>query len=382
MNLSKLNKALLTTWIILLATFVYVFSIWGMEEQEEEELFVVEEQITPVVNESNEEPVEEVEEEKQIDAMSLAMIGDILLHMRLAVYEDFTSSFEPVAQSLQSFDYLIANQESLPVGNKFKLSGYPQFASPDYIVPALQNVGVDMINLANNHVVDKGEDGVTTLFENIDRFNIPYVGAYKNSADAETMRIVEKGDLKVGFLSYTYGTNGLYLKKDSPYVINYIDEQKIQNDIALLKPQVDVTVVLMHWGPEYVTKAAENEVRLANMLNNAGADIVFGSHPHVLQQYDELLNESGQKTHVFYSIGNFFATTMSSSDSFIGGIASVQITKEDGVVTITEPALEATAMLLDSDGIYRVYPLRDVENRAARNMEWVKAVLGERANVY
>ena len=380
--MSKLNKALLTTWIILLATFVYVFSIWGMEEQEEEELFVVEEQITPVVNESNEEPVEEVEEEKQIDAMSLAMIGDILLHMRLAVYEDFTSSFEPVAQSLQSFDYLIANQESLPVGNKFKLSGYPQFASPDYIVPALQNVGVDMINLANNHVVDKGEDGVTTLFENIDRFNIPYVGAYKNSADAETMRIVEKGDLKVGFLSYTYGTNGLYLKKDSPYVINYIDEQKIQNDIALLKPQVDVTVVLMHWGPEYVTKAAENEVRLANMLNNAGADIVFGSHPHVLQQYDELLNESGQKTHVFYSIGNFFATTMSSSDSFIGGIASVQITKEDGVVTITEPALEATAMLLDSDGIYRVYPLRDVENRAARNMEWVKAVLGERANVY
>ena len=182
------------------------------------------------------------------------MIGDVLLHYRLAIYKDFTSSFAQVEPMLQSYDYLIANQESPPVGNNYALSGYPQFSSPEYIIRDLQKAGVDMLNLANNHTVDKGEGGVRTIFENVDRYQMPYVGAYKSQEDVAQQRIIEIGNIKVGIVSYTYGTNGLYLPKDSPFIINYIDEEKITNDIAAMKEHVDVTTVLMHWGPEYKTK--------------------------------------------------------------------------------------------------------------------------------
>ena len=85
------------------------------------------------------------------------------------------------------------------------------------------------------------------------------------------------------------------------------------------------------------------------MINNAGADIIFGTHPHILQPYTKLKNEAGHETHVFYSIGNFFSTILTTPDTMIGGIASLEITKEGETVTIQKPKFYASAVLIDSD---------------------------------
>lgn len=376
--MSKLNKILLVLWGILVALLIFLLFI--SEERpdltthsvanEEASVFVGSQVEGQVV----EQPI--VEEIIPVETISLAMIGDVLLHYRLAAYKDYTSSFAPVTPIMQSYDTLIANQESLPVGNKYALSGYPKFSSPDFIIRDLQTAGVDMISIANNHTVDKGEGGVRTLFENIDHYQIPYVGAYKSADDAAIPRIIEQKGIKIGVVSYTYGTNGLYLPKGSPFVINYIDEQKMTDDIQAMKALVDVTVVLMHWGPEYVTTENDNQRQLAHVLNKAGADIVFGTHPHILQSYTKLTSEAGQETHVFYSIGNYFSTILTVPDSMIGGVASFDITKEGDVVTIGQPQFKATSMLLDADKIYRVYPLADVESRSVRDLAWVRKILG------
>lgn len=333
------------------------------------------------------EVVDEEEEEEEPEpvitkaTIELAMIGDILLHTELAVYEDFSSSFSAMEPYLQGYDYLIANQESLPVGNKFNISGYPQFASPEYIIRDLQETGVDMLNMANNHAVDKGEEGLRTAFENIESYNIPYVGAYQNAEDRATHRIVEVDGIKIGFVSYTYETNGLYLPKSSLLSVNYIDIKQMMADVEEIKPLVDVTVAIVHWGYEYVTEENENQRYIATMLNQAGVDIIFGGHPHVLQPYSKMVNAAGQETHIFYSLGNFFARTITSKSSMIGGIGSFEITKEAEKVTISNPKLIASSLLKDPDGVYRIYPLAEVEERSVQNMDWVKKILGEDVDV-
>lgn len=322
-------------------------------------------------------PTEDVTPEPEPTPITvhIAMIGDVLLHRGIALYDDYTPSFEPVKEMLTQYDYLIANQESAPIANKFGVIGYPRFSSPPRILDTLHYVGVDIVNLANNHTVDWGEEGVQTIFENLEKHNMPYFGAYKSDEDRYTPRIIDIDGVTVGLLGYTYGTNGYYLPEGSPYNVNYIVEEKMLADIENLEPLVDVVAVSMHWGPEYVTTENEEQRRLAKVLNDAGVEIVFGSHPHILQPYTLLTNTQGEKTHVFYSIGNFFATITSAPDTFIGGAASVEITKTGDDIDVHSPHFKATSMIVEN-GRYNIHPLANVEHAAPRNLDWVRSVLG------
>ncbi|WP_332646916.1 CapA family protein [Lysinibacillus sp. 54212] len=375
--MSRNNKILIGLLIFSLITISIVLYNMGTEYYKADEQRDNQQESIKVNNKPLENPNPEPKEVVTKETITLAMLGDVLLHKRLAVYDEFMSSFEPMKSVMESYDYLIANQESPPVGNKFPVSGYPQFSSPEYIIRDLKGSGVDMINIANNHIVDKGESGVRTVFENIEQYGLPYVGAYQSEEDALTDRIIEVKGISIGIISYTYGTNGLYLPEESPFIINYIDEARIVSDIKAMKDKADVTVVHLHWGPEFTTQEAESQRQLAQAVNEAGADILFGTHPHVLQPYSKLTNSVGKETHVFYSLGNYFSTTITSTDSMVGGIGSLNITKEGEEILISNPTLHATAMLLDEDGKYRVYPLAEVEGRATQNLQWVKDVLGE-----
>lgn len=384
--LSTLNKFLLGLWIVSLAVLVFVVVAFDnkqpfIEIAEGQEIDQPEVEIQPKIEQPAIKVEPEPEPEIKKESVRFAMTGDVLLHLRLAQYKDFTSSFQAVAPMLQSYDYLIANQESPPVGNKYALSGYPQFSSPPHIIRDIQKAGVDMVTIANNHTVDKGEGGVRTIFENLDLYAMPYVGTYKSKEDAAVQRIIELGSIKIGMLAYTYGTNGLYLPKGSPFIINYFNEDKMKADIEALKANVDVVAVSMHWGSEYVYKENDYQRHLTNVLNKAGADIIFGTHPHVLQPYQKVTNELGQETHIFYSLGNFFSTILTVPNTMIGGVGSLEITKEQEVVTISNPQFDATSVLKDQDGIYRVYPLKDVENRSVQNVKWVQQILGEDVTV-
>ena len=373
--LNTLNKVLIVTWIASLIVLFVFFFLWLKEDVLNSEIKTA---AGSVEEPDIEEPVEEEEEEIVIpkETIEIGMIGDVLLHMRIATYKDFTSSFEAMQPTFESLDYLIANQESPPTGPEFALSGYPRFSSPEHIIRDIQKVGVDMVVLANNHIVDKGDAGMTQVFQNVDKYEMPYVGAYRDEEDANTPRIIEEKGIKIGMLAYTYGTNGIEVSQGSPFKVNYINEEKMLADIANIQEDVDVVAVSMHWGPEYTTQESAEQNRLAQLLNDAGVDIIFGSHPHILQPYEKLTNAQGEDTHVFYSISNFFATILTVPDSMIGGVASFEITKEGDTVTVDKPKFVATSNLLDSDGVYRVYPLAEVENRSVRNLQWVQSVLG------
>ena len=149
------------------------------------------------------------------DKIEIAMIGDVLLHLPLYNYKSFVPSLSPVQEELESIDLLIANQESLPAGGVFGVSGYPNFSSPPHIIGDLKDIGVDVLSIANNHTLDQGEDGLLEAIQQMEKVEMPYVGAFKSVEDQQTDRIFQVENVSLGLLGYTYGTNGHEIDRKS-----------------------------------------------------------------------------------------------------------------------------------------------------------------------
>ena len=306
--------------------------------------------------------------------MTIGMIGDILLHNPLYTYEDYAYSFEEVKAPLEEIDFLLANQESMPAGDLFPYSGYPAFNSPAHIIEGLKNVGVDMVSIANNHTLDRSEKGILAAIENIKSYDMPYVGAYTSEKDQNEPRIMTVNGITLGILAYTYGTNGIPTPVGKDYLVARIDPDRISREVAELKKLVDVAVVSMHWGNEYELTPNESQVDLAQVVADAGGDIIFGHHPHVLQPFDKLTGINGNDTHVFYSLGNFYSGQKFEYTD-IGGIARLTIEKNPNAagnpISIHDASFHPTAVSKDKQGIFKVVPLISVENDKIVTNDWV-----------
>lgn len=309
------------------------------------------------------------EEEK----IEVAMIGDILLHLPLYNYNSYLPSFSPVQEELRSVDLLIANQESIPAGRITKVSGYPNFSSPPHIIRDLKEVGVDVLSIANNHTLDQGEKGLLEAIEQMEKVEMPYVGAYKSVEDLQLDRIFQVDNVSLGLLGYTYGTNSHETPVGKDFLVNRIDEARIVKEIKELKTKVDFVVVSIHWGAEYNLEANESQKQLARLIAEAGADIVFGHHPHVIQPYELILSENGNQTHVFYSLGNFLSGQKDEYTN-IGGIAKIEVLKKNvngkQVVTLENPSFISTAVIKGEP--YTVNFLTDVESEIGKTDAWVQ----------
>ncbi|PIC78115.1 hypothetical protein CSV74_00905 [Sporosarcina sp. P19] len=313
-------------------------------------------------------------EETIINTATIGMVGDVLLHNPIYTYPNFDFAFEAVKEKMASIDFLLANQESMPGGAELGLSTYPKFNSPKHILPALQNVGVDMVTFANNHTFDKGEIGVHKAIEHAQEYGMQYVGAYESFKDRKTQRIVEVNGIKIGVLAYTYGTNVELDLRGKEYLVNYIDRERMENEIQQMKPMVDVTIVSLHWGPEYQLETSDDQAELAQFVSDAGADVLFGHHPHVLQRYGEVGN-----TKVFFSLGNFYSAQPFDYTNF-GGIARLSVTKEQTgnqkTVTIEDPHFLPTGVIKDQENRFKVVPLHEANSTIHYNEEWVENHVG------
>ncbi len=313
-----------------------------------------------------EEP-EPVEEEPVETTITIGAVGDVLLHERVYVPAETEDGYDfmPMLQEVESLlaapDFLMANQESMPGGVEIGLSTYPAFNSPQEIVSDLQTLGVDMVIGANNHTLDRGVQAVENALDFYDEIGMDYVGVYRDTADRETDRIVSVDDITLGVLAYTYGTNGIPIPEGHEDIVALIDPDRMQQDVERLREQVDVVIVHMHWGDEYAREPNAQQRELAQLLSEAGTDIIFGHHPHVLQPIDHLQQENGQETFVFYSLGNFF-----SGQNFeytdIGGVGTIEITKttkgDEQIIDIQTPHIEPTLVVLEDD-VYRMMPMAD-----------------------
>ncbi|MCG7289679.1 MULTISPECIES: CapA family protein [unclassified Corynebacterium] len=243
--------------------------------------------------------VQEVEVVEEESTVTIRSIGDILVHSdvyttaRTDTGFDFSRMFEPVSEYMQDADITTANMEVPVAGEEFGLSGYPQFNAPPEIIDALAGAGVDIVNNATNHSMDRGDGGVVASTDNMRERGMLYTGSYASEQDKSVPRIIEANGITVGFLGFTYGTNGLPVEQE--HFASLIDDT-LAAQVAALDSQVDVAVVMLHMGDEYAPLPNEFQEETAATALDAGADLVLGGHPHVVEPF------AGP---VWYSHGNF-----------------------------------------------------------------------------
>ena len=238
-------------------------------------------------------------------------VGDIMVHdvQYRSVYDhktgeyDFTPMFLPAKEALKA-DILVGNLETTLSGPEIGYSSYPRFNSPDNLATTLHSFGFNLLFTANNHSLDKGVKGLKRTIEVLRKNNVKHTGTFINPEDRDELVIITANGIRFGFLSYTYGTNGLLPPRGQEYVVNLIDIPLIQEDIEKAKGQVDMVVVGLHFGDEYQRQPNHYQRDIAYKVAEAGADIILGSHPHVLQPF-EFIDLGDRETFVVYSLGNF-----------------------------------------------------------------------------
>lgn len=296
----------------------------------------------------------------------IAGIGDILIHDRL--YEDaktsdgydFDSMLSSVKPMLKSPDLLIANQESIPGGEKLGISSYPTFNSPYEIVDTIIDAGVDMVTCANNHSLDKGEAGILSAIGYFDSKGLPYTGIYKTPEDKADIRIVTVNGIRFAVLAYAEHFNGIPVPAGKEYLISIIDKSQVLSDIKRAKTEADVVVLALHWGDEYVRHPNNKQKSLAKEFIQNGADIIFGHHPHVLQPMEVIEKNDGSTGLVIYSLGNFLSAQKWDYKD-IGGMAEILVEMEflNGSRKISFNKIQFHPTFTASKGTkdYHVYPL-------------------------
>jgi len=248
----------------------------------------------------------------QDTTLSLLFMGDIMGHdsqihsaLQLDGTYDYSEVFKYVTDEISSVDIAIANLEVTLAGPPFK--GYPQFSSPDALAMAAKQAGIDILCTANNHSVDRRKQGVVRTIKILDSLHITHTGTFLSKEERANKYplTVNKNGFKTVILNYTYGTNGIPVPK--PVVVNIIDTNIIKSDLQKAKNQnPDIIIVFIHWGSEYQHQPNQVQKKIAGVCFNNGANLVIGSHPHVIQK-SELIQDSILPQFITYSLGNFIS---------------------------------------------------------------------------
>ena len=274
---------------------------------------------------------EEKEEEPVIYSITFIAVGDNLFHESIitshvtkGVY-DFSPIYAEVKDIIKNADLAFINQETVMAGESYGYSGFPTFNSPQSLAKTHVDTGFDIVNLANNHAMDKGAAGLRSTLDylnTIKEFTI--IGARK---EGPSERIITKNNITLGFLSYTFSLNGFTLPKDSPNLVSMIERKKMEEEITALRPLCDFLVVSMHWGDEYLLQPNKYQTDLAAFLAKLNVDLIIGHHPHVLQRVDKLPRPDGKETLCYYSLGNF-VSHQRERERIIGGMMSLTFVKK------------------------------------------------------
>ena len=307
--------------------------------------------------------------------ISMSVIGDIMCHnsqytdayVASSDTYDFSYVFEDIKQYIEPADIAIGNVETTFAGKERGYSNYPTFNSPEQLATNLKDLGIDVLCTANNHSLDKGYSGLTSTLKFLDDAGISHMGTYDSAESQNEILIKDVNGIKIAFLAYTYGTNGIPVPKNNPYCINLIDKDLILKHLELAKEQEpDLICVNMHWGLEYKTKQNSEQEELADFLFTNGVDIILGSHPHVLQPMEKktitLEDGSTKDCFVIYSLGNFISG-QNQDNTRNSVILNIECTKsgETNKTTIDSVSYVPIYMYKSSSGKTKRYKVLDIE---------------------
>lgn len=287
---------------------------------------------------------------------------------------DFKPFYEPLASKISGADLAFLNQETLVAADESGVpQNYPQFNTPRACGDAMLELGFDVVNVANNHMLDMAGRGLLSSIEYWRSVpEVTQIGAYVDETDYNSVRVVEKNGIKIAFLAYAEDANnsGVGMKTSLSAYHGYsslglyvpaMNEEELTRQVKAAKALSDFVVVAFHWGTENSHVVTSVQRRFAELCCSLGVDVVLGSHPHVLQPMEWLENESeGKKTLVVYSLGNMISLMESSEANLLGGALQLDFVMRDGVCEIENVVL--SPIVSHCDRSYReicVYPLEE-----------------------
>lgn len=365
------------------------------------------------VDEKEQEAIEN-EEIKYIDIVSL---GNLIIHQSQingAKNEngyDFSPSFQYIKEMVSEADISLGILEGALAGGE--PTGYPIFNSPDEVIDSLRDTGIDVVNYANNHIYDYDDEGLQRTIEITKEKGLDVLGV-KSTEEEKSYLVKEVDGVKIGFASYVFETaavNGYKTINSNPVSINsenlintfnYNDLEsfynRIASEISAMKAEgVEFIIASMHWGEEYNTYIEATQNEIAKKLNELGVDIILGGHPHVIQPYEIICNESGDSTFVIYSQGNSLSNQSEQeigvAESEDGIMIKFTLEKKDGNVSLKEYKIIPTWVYKEEkgDGTYyhKIIPVEealanpeeyginsDVYARLENSLNRTKSILG------
>ena len=371
------------------------------------------ERIENSVDEKEQEAIEN-EEIKYIDIVSL---GNLIIHQSQingAKNEngyDFSPSFQYIKEMVSEADISLGILEGALAGGE--PTGYPIFNSPDEVIDSLRDTGIDVVNYANNHIYDYDDEGLQRTIEITKEKGLDVLGV-KSTEEEKSYLVKEVDGVKIGFVSYVFETaavNGYKTINSNPVSINsenlintfnYNDLEsfynRIASEISAMKAEgVEFIIASMHWGEEYNTYIEATQNEIAKKLNELGVDIILGGHPHVIQPYEIICNESGHSTFVIYSQGNSLSNQSEQeigvAESEDGIMIKFTLEKKDGNVSLKEYKIIPTWVYKEEkgDGTYyhKIIPVEealanpeeyginsDVYARLENSLNRTKSILG------
>src|SRR5680860_119834 len=261
-------------------------------------------------------------------------VGDIMLSRSigdfLARRQDYNFPFAKIAPVLVGADLVFGNLES-PISDQGESSGrLYSFRADPLATPGLKNSGFTVLSVANNHAFDYGLAAFTDTLVNLKKLGLNYAGGGANFTEAHQGAYQEINGIKITVLAYTDLLPKSQMATDKQAGFAYLDEEQMIKDIKQAKEQSDLVIVSFHWGQEYETKANEHQKKIASEAVKAGASLIIGHHPHVVQEYTDI-----QGVPVAYSLGNFIFDQNFSPETKTGLMLKVEV--ENKKISGVEP---------------------------------------------
>lgn len=278
---------------------------------------------------------------------------------------NFKDMYAYIADIVKSADISLVNIETPFAGDEFEYTGYPNFNTPKENGFALADM-FDIVNIANNHMLDKGEQGYINHINFWESRNKLFIGGFKDGQDFENVRIYNKDGVSIAFLSYTYGTNGMILPDGSKMVVPLIDKHIIERQIKQARPLADLLFIVMHWGEEDIFTPNKWQRSLAQMMADNGVDVIIGMHPHVLQEIKWVERPDGKQTLVAYSLGNFISAQLY-ANNMTGAFLEFDVVKTASSVHLENARLiPIVTHYNEQRKDFQVYRLEDYPKKLAK----------------
>lgn len=318
--------------------------------------------------------------ERREYSFDLFMVGDALIHS--TVYQDAKKSdgsydFKPMIDLIKpissSYDLAYYNQETILGGSSIPYSNYPRFNSPQEVGDAFIDAGFDLVSLATNHTMDKGEQGALnsrTYWKDKEKYKVYTAGSWDSFEDREKVRIYRKNNINYAFFSYTMHTNGLNTPYGKEYLNDVYSDEKAKADIEKVKDKADVIIVAMHWGTEYSLGVNSAQTRVANYLSSLGVNLIIGAHPHVVEPVEYI---NGGKTFVIYSLGNILSSQIGIEKltGLMMGVTVKKVVEADGTshVSIVDPRADLTYTRYSNGRNFKVFPYSQLNDSILPNYQ-------------